>query len=231
MDSVYVDSLIKLALATILGASIGWERGQHGRPAGMRTHALVCLAAVLLIVVSRVGALTAMNTQLPGNLTFNIDPARMAAGIVMGIGFLGAGAILRIRESLIRGLTTAACIWFVAAIGVGIGFDQYLLAIAATVFAFAILVLLDRVENATKRVSYRTVIVEAKNEQRDEIARFCRDLFRKSKMKVQQVAYEVDNCRNEARFTFSLRLSTKRDRLGFVSTISAVPGVNCVRWQ
>jgi putative Mg2+ transporter-C (MgtC) family protein len=231
MDLVYVDSLIKLLLATILGASIGLERGQHGRPAGIRTHALVCLASTLLIMVTRIGALTAMNADLPGNLTFNIDPARMAAGIVMGVGFMGAGANFRIRESLIRGLTTAACIWFVAAIGVVVGFDHYLLAIGAVTIALIILVLLDRVENAMKRVSYRTVSVDVINEQKEDVARLCRDLFRKSKMKVQQVSYRVDNRKNEAQFTFSLRLSTQRNRLGLVSAISAFPGVTCVRWS
>jgi uncharacterized membrane protein YhiD involved in acid resistance len=119
----------------------------------------------------------------------------------------------------------------VAAIGVVVGFDHYLLAIGAVTIALIILVLLDRVENAMKRVSYRTVIVDVINEQKEDVARLCRELFRKSKMKVQQVSYRVDNRKNEAQFTFSLRLSTKRNRLGLVSAISSFPGVNSVRWS
>jgi putative Mg2+ transporter-C (MgtC) family protein len=230
MDPVLVDSLFKLVLATVLGASIGVERGQHGRPAGLRTHALVCLASTLLIVVSRTGALASLDASVPGNFTFNVDPARMGAGIVTGIGFLGAGAILRIRESLIRGLTTAACIWFVAALGVAIGFDHYILAVAAAVTALVILILLDYVEGAMKRVSYRTVTVDVELDTKEEIARSCRDLFKKRKMKIQQASYRVNNRKGEAQFTFSLRLSTKRDRLGLVSEISALPGVNSVHW-
>jgi putative Mg2+ transporter-C (MgtC) family protein len=74
-------------------------------------------------VVSRTGALTGI--EGPDNFLLNVDPARMAAGIVTGIGFLGAGAILRIRQSLVRGLTNAASIWFVAAIGVAVGLGAY----------------------------------------------------------------------------------------------------------
>ncbi len=230
MDPILVDSLVKLLLAMVLGAVVGMERGQHGRPAGLRTHALVCLASTLLIVVSRTGALASLDATVPGNYTFNVDPARMGAGIVTGIGFLGAGAILRIRESLIRGLTTAACIWFVAALGIAIGFGHYLLAIAAAAVALVILVLLDYVEGAMKRVSYRTVTVDVEIDNKEKIAQSCRDLFKNRKMKVQQASYQVDNRKGEAQFIYALRLSTKRDRLDLVSDMSALPGVNSVHW-
>ena len=115
-ENFAVASLIKLFVATALGAMVGLEREIHGRPAGLRTNALVALAACLLIVVSRTGALIGLDRS--ADFILAVDPARMAAGIVTGIGFLGAGAILRVKENFIRGLTTAAGIWFVAAIGI-----------------------------------------------------------------------------------------------------------------
>src|SRR5512145_2538742 len=110
----------RLTGALVIGAMIGFERSFHGRPAGFRTHALVCLASALLMLVT-VYQLHWM-TEVPLD-TIRADPTRMAQGIMTGIGFLGAGVIF--KEGLtVRGLTTAASIWVTAAIGVlcGIGF-------------------------------------------------------------------------------------------------------------
>ena len=110
----------RLTGALIIGAMIGFERSFHGRPAGFRTHALVCLASALLMLVT-VYQLHWM-TEVPID-TIRADPTRMAQGIMTGIGFLGAGVIF--KEGLtVRGLTTAASIWITSAIGilVGIGF-------------------------------------------------------------------------------------------------------------
>jgi len=110
----------RLAGALVIGAMIGFERSFHGRPAGFRTHALVCLASALLMLVT-VYQLHWM-TEVPLD-TIRADPTRMAQGIMTGIGFLGAGVIF--KEGLtVRGLTTAASIWITSAIGilVGIGF-------------------------------------------------------------------------------------------------------------
>ena len=110
----------RLTGALVIGAMIGFERSFHGRPAGFRTHALVCLASALLMLVT-VYQLHWM-TEVPID-TIRADPTRMAQGIMTGIGFLGAGVIF--KEGLtVRGLTTAASIWITSAIGilVGIGF-------------------------------------------------------------------------------------------------------------
>ena len=123
MSIVTHDELVilgRLAGALFIGAMIGFERTFHGRPAGFRTHSLVCLASALLMLVT-VYQLHWM-TEVPID-TIRADPTRMAQGIMTGIGFLGAGVIF--KEGLtVRGLTTAASIWVTAAIGilVGIGF-------------------------------------------------------------------------------------------------------------
>jgi putative Mg2+ transporter-C (MgtC) family protein len=230
LDTLLFDSLLKLGLALILGAVVGLERGLHGRPAGLRTHALVCLASTLLILVSRTGALASLDSQVSGPFVFNVDPARMGAGIVTGIGFLGAGAILRIRESLIRGLTTAACIWFVAAVGIAVGFDHYLLAIAAAMSALIVLVVLDRVENVMARITYRTLTIRADQKHTADVEKNCRALIEKYKMKIQNFSYEADNREAEVKIVFFVRLNARTDTTDFISEFSKQVGLIRFKW-
>lgn len=131
MDNNLIDILTRLGAALLAGSLIGMERSYHGRPAGFRTHTLVCLASALLMLV------TVYESQWfsPGGQSrVVVDPTRMAQGIMTGIGFLGAGVIM--KEGLaVRGLTTAASIWVTSAIGilVGIGFwIPAMIAVAAT---------------------------------------------------------------------------------------------------
>ena len=114
-----LDMLLRLVVALVAGAIVGYERSYRGRPAGFRTHALVCTASSLLMLV------TVYESHWMSSLTetVRLDPTRMAQGIMTGIGFLGAGVIM--KEGLsVRGLTTAASIWITAALGIlaGIGF-------------------------------------------------------------------------------------------------------------
>lgn len=114
-----LEMVLRLAAALIAGALIGYERSYHGRPAGFRTHALVCTASSLLMLVT---VFEAHWVQAAAELV-RLDPTRMAQGIMTGIGFLGAGVIM--KEGLsVRGLTTAASVWITAAIGIlaGVGF-------------------------------------------------------------------------------------------------------------
>ena len=117
------DLSVRLLLAALFGAAVGFERELHGHPAGMRTHLLVSLGSALFTVLSAYGF-----ASEPGGA---VDPTRIAAQIVSGIGFLGAGAILKDGLS-IRGLTTAASLWATAAIGLAAGAGEHLLAIVGT---------------------------------------------------------------------------------------------------
>ena len=128
--------------AVVIGALIGFERSFHGRPAGFRTHALVCLASAILMVVTVYQA--EWMTAAPVD-TIRTDPTRMAQGIMTGIGFLGAGVIF--KEGLtVRGLTTAASIWTTAAIGILVGIGFWFAAILGTLAALAILALFRYIE-------------------------------------------------------------------------------------
>lgn len=142
MDSEFITILAHLTAALVAGGIIGLERSFHGRPAGFRTHTLVCLASSLLMLV------TLYQWQwLPGVPldTVRTDPTRMAQGIMTGIGFLGAGVIF--KEGLtVRGLTTAASIWITAAIGILLGIGFYTPAILATLFTIGTLSLFRWIE-------------------------------------------------------------------------------------
>ena len=130
-----IDIAIRLASALAAGSLIGLERTFHGRPAGFRTHALVCLASALLMLVT---AYQAHWLTLGHEEMFRADPTRMAQGIMTGIGFLGAGVIF--KEGLtVRGLTTAASIWTTASLGILFGVGFYYPAILGTVAVVGVL--------------------------------------------------------------------------------------------
>jgi len=124
--SPWVEMILRLLLATALGAGIGYQRERAGKVAGLRTHILIGLGAALFTVVSVFGFSGA------------VDPSRVAAGVVAGVGFIGAGVIFRGEEG-VAGLTTAASIWIVAAIGLAAGAGLYLISVIVTLIAIGIL--------------------------------------------------------------------------------------------
>jgi len=145
----FIHIVLRLLLAVALGGLIGIEREAHRRPAGLRTHILVSLGAALFTVVSQ-------SYTGPGS-----DPARIASQIVSGIGFLGAGTIIR-QGSIIRGLTTAASLWTTAAIGMAAGAGGMLiyLAIVTSIIVFFTLSLISKLENAMiSRQNSRDLVV------------------------------------------------------------------------
>jgi putative Mg2+ transporter-C (MgtC) family protein len=134
-----LDLVLRLSVGLVLGAIVGFERELHSQPAGFRTHSVVALGSAIFTVVS------AYAFSGPG-----ADPTRIAAQIVSGIGFIGAGTILHSRGQ-IRGLTTAASLWSVAGIGMAAGAGLYGVAVTGTVLMLIILSILDRVEAFARR--------------------------------------------------------------------------------
>ncbi|MCD6187167.1 MAG: MgtC/SapB family protein [Desulfuromusa sp.] len=124
-DGIYV---ARLLVAVVLGGLVGIERQSRGRSAGLRTNILVCLGSAAIIVVFQK---LAIEMNLDAESAIRMDPARAAAGVITGIGFLGAGTIVKSRD-FVRGLTTAASIWVVSALGVTIGLGEYVIAVTLT---------------------------------------------------------------------------------------------------
>jgi putative Mg2+ transporter-C (MgtC) family protein len=140
--SHYYEITIRLFLATLLGGLVGIEREQNNHPAGFRTHILVCVGSALIMLISMYG----FEDYILANKEYVIsDPARLAAQVVSGIGFLGAGTII-VHGGTIRGLTTAASLWVVAGIGLALGAGFYYGATLATVLVLLSLVVLNRIE-------------------------------------------------------------------------------------
>jgi putative Mg2+ transporter-C (MgtC) family protein len=127
----------QVALAGVLAGAIGWQRHHVGRPAGLRTHALVAMAAALFTIAGIYGF----------SPTTTRDPTRIAAGIVTGVGFLGAGTIFR-AEDRVTGLTTAATLWYAAALGLLVGAGLTWIAIFATILALIVLTFMGFLEGS-----------------------------------------------------------------------------------
>ncbi|MFD0935954.1 MgtC/SapB family protein [Methylobacterium trifolii] len=151
------EMIVRLALAALLGSVIGLERERLLWAAGLRTHMLVCVGSCLIMMVSAFGFSDVLGTK-----DVTLDPSRMAAQVVSGIGFLGAGTIL-LRGEVVKGLTTAASLWAVAAIGLAIGGGLYVPALATTILVVAILAGVkpledrwrDRMQTRTLRLTVR----------------------------------------------------------------------------
>src|SRR5947209_7989889 len=153
------EMIFRLALAIVLGSIVGMERERGERSAGMRTHALVALGSAVFMLVSAYGMSALASGSLSPNAqsALRIDPFRIAAQVVSGIGFLGAGMIF-FRREIVRGLTTAAGLWVVAALGLAVGAGMYVLSISVTVGTLLILAVFKPLEERLFRRPERLII-------------------------------------------------------------------------
>jgi putative Mg2+ transporter-C (MgtC) family protein len=213
----------RLALAALLGGIVGLEREISGKPAGLRTNLLICVGAALLTELS-IGVATRANLQNAMlGVEFRADPARIAAQIVSGIGFLGAGTILQARGHVV-GLTTAATIWVVAAIGMAVGAEAYLVATGATALVVLSLVALSRLELLAERRwgSHRYVIVM---EPGIEVVESVEQAFIEGGLRV--VTHSVDKADERFEVMYDLR-GPVRDHERLIRSLVARPDVHRV---
>ena len=174
------EDIIKLVLAVVIGGIIGAERERHNKAAGLRTMILICIGAALFTIFS---------TKMTGD---QYDPTRIASNIVVGIGFLGAGVILR-EGGRITGLTTAATIWLTAALGMGIGSSQYILVGAATLMVTIVLWIFPKFEDRLSIPSeVRTYAITCKKSW---------DKFKKLKSMFKEQGMAINSYKQEKRGT------------------------------
>ncbi|KAA3599206.1 MAG: MgtC/SapB family protein [Candidatus Scalindua sp. AMX11] len=167
---IYLTITIRLLVSLLLGGTIGLERAFYGRPAGLRTHSLVCISSCLLMFFGLFQESLLSNMSIE---TIRIDPTRMAQGIMTGIGFLGAGVIMKERFS-IRGLTTAASIWITAAIGIILGLGFYFPAALATILTLMVLSFFRWFERKLPVLRYGRLVLRFKNDEamsKDDVIR------------------------------------------------------------
>ncbi len=220
VEAEFISQVIQpLVAAVVLGGAIGLERELHGRAAGLRTHIMVCLGTTMAMLVSMALCRNAAH----------LDPGRIAAGVLTGIGFLGAGAILKLK-SMHRGLTTAACIWFVASLGIVVGVGAYALAVAGTLLALAVLLILKAVEHHVRPDVYREIVIAGA--QGDGLRAAARDAIEKNGMTVQSEEFEDDIEKGTLRAVFAVRF-----RRGLQSEevvlrhLRELPGVKSIAWR
>ena len=186
MEQEYLTILVHLGLAVLAGALIGLERTYHGRPAGFRTHILVCTSSSLLML------LTVYQWQLLPDApleTMRVDPTRMAQGIMTGIGFLGAGVIM--KDGLtVRGLTTAASIWITASIGILVGIGFYFPAIVATLLTLGTLSLFRWIEAIMPTLYYARLDVRFKRQETPSEAEL-REIISQQNFTVANLSYQL----------------------------------------
>ncbi len=196
-------------LAIIFGGLIGLQREKHERPAGLRTHSLVCLGATVFTLVSYLG-FSGMGS---------VDPSRIAAGIVTGIGFIGAGAIFK-QGPLVKGVTTAASIWISAAIGLALGTRLYYLAIIVTLSGLLILSFLKNLEDRIIHVPFYNIRVTTAMdfEDMDEIKQSLKEFSPDVKIK----KYELIPDKDQKVYSFHLHSRTP----GMPDKIIGVMGKN-----
>ena len=216
--------LVRLLLSSFLGGLIGLEREVHGRPAGFRTHLLVSLGSCLFVISSI--EFYKHYGDFSGRIPVGVDPGRIAAQVVAGIGFLGAGAIIREKAS-IRGLTTAACLWVAAAVGLACGAGLFGASVVVTALALASLLFLKKVENRLSRDSYMNITVWIFD--RDALQEKLEGLLAECEMQVMNVNIEKDIIGKETCFEFEVRSRSRRRVCHLIDSIGSLEGVKRVR--
>lgn len=220
--------LVPLLLAVLLGGAVGFERELNTRPAGLRTHILVCLSATMVIQVSRSIADGEVALGEAGRLVF--DPNRMGAGIVTGIGFLGAATVMRTGDVL-RGLTTAACIWFVAGLGIVLGTHHYALAVVATVLVLFVLTLVHRATDWLEPLIYRRLTVTCRGRGLTTMVDELRAELRSRNMRVIDVTSRIDVTEGRAQSSFYLALKNELQSPELLDHLASKEGVTEASWE
>lgn len=220
------DMLMRLTAACVLGALVGLERERMDWAAGLRTHMLVCIGATLVMIVSSFGFDDALDRP-----AVTLDPSRVAAQVISGVGFLGAGTILFLRQGVIRGLTTAASLWAVAAVGLAVGGGLYFAAIVSTVLVVCTLALLKPLERHLFRrhpAQAITVVVA-----RDQVTlQQLQAAFKEARLTIRRVTLRrVPRRPHDDSLEFELdRSGTPEQVMGAMAALQGLSGVQEVRY-
>jgi len=205
--------IIRLLFASVLGALIGIERDFHGRSAGLRTNLLVSLGAAVFMIVSEMIP-TSYLSGYNSNSILRSDPSRIAANIITGIGFLGAGVIIKSGFS-VKGMTTAACLWLSAGIGMSAGTGLYEIALITTIIGLISLILLNPLEKVYAKDSYRSLQIVTSND--TDLGRVI-SIIKREGLKILYMDKERNYETDKMKIIFTLRLHYKgaTDKLSHV---------------
>ncbi|MCM8769562.1 MAG: MgtC/SapB family protein [Candidatus Omnitrophica bacterium] len=216
---------IRLVLAVIMSGVIGWERERHGREAGLRTTILVGMGTAMIMIVSlRINELFAGQTDP----RISLDPARIAYGVVTGIGFLGAGAIVKDAQR-VRGLTTAACLWATMAISLTVGCGFYGLAFLTTGLSLVTLNGLKILEHKIPRDNYSSLKVTIAGRQTN--LEKLQELILQQGLTILTVGLKKETSPETTIYFLTLRYRGFYEQNLLLDQILSLPGVSSVEWK
>jgi putative Mg2+ transporter-C (MgtC) family protein len=214
-------TVVKLFFSLLAGGVIGLNREQHKQPAGFRTHILICLGSTLLMILSIYIPQTYLDFK-------NGDPGRIAAQVVTGIGFLGAGAIIRLGRS-VKGLTTAASIWLISAVGLTIGAGLFVISLVTIVLALFTLVLLEHVERKlVSKLYQKTVILKFNTKRFPETE--VKSILKEMKIQLYEYHITIFNIEKEVlEFKMTVNIPEHTDISKFVESLSHLEAVKTIK--
>ena len=223
MPITLVELMLRLGASMLFGGAIGYERAMREQPAGLRTHLLVALASATFMIVST-QFIFFENYARDGLV--HVDPSRIASNVVAGIGFLGGGAILH-AGLRIKGLTTAASLWLVSAVGLATGAGMFMLALAATATSLFALVVLRYLEGSFKGVLHVRVRITTEGDflSRHQIQQVLRPLG----AEVKDVDYSRDRLHNRSEVYMEVRLPREELEEEMVKLLEGLPAVRTLR--
>lgn len=195
-DLTIISAIIRILLAVILGGIIGLERGLKNHPAGLRTYILVCMGSCIIMITN----------QYVYQTFEGVDPVRMGAQVISGIGFLGAGTIIVTSKNQIRGLTTAAGLWTTACVGLTLGIGLYEVAVIGGIIVFVVLTLLNKLDYYL-RYSRREIELYIELDRNVSLSEFIRELHRRG-IKASNFQLENNNIIKEKEITFITTLKS-----------------------
>ncbi|MEA4999092.1 MAG: MgtC/SapB family protein [Candidatus Limiplasma sp.] len=221
------ESGLRLVLAVVIGCVIGIEREKKNRPAGMRTHVLVCVGAALIAIVESliISDTLTLNLSRGDSTGIAVSYGRLSAQVISGIGFLGAGTIF-ISQKKIAGLTTAASLWNAACLGLAVGMGYYVIAMAGCAIVMVTLTMLQRVVhvNAVKNVEVKFI-------HRVETITFINDYFQSIGVKVLDIDFHVENKGKENLYTnlYTLDMPSDTTYKDIVNKLSEYTNIQGIR--
>ena len=217
---------LRLFLAAVLGGAVGMDRQRYEWAAGLRTHMLVCLGSALIMIVSAYGFSDILTVN-----HVSLDPSRVAAQVVSGIGFLGAGTILFLKHEVVKGLTTAAGLWTVAGIGLAIGGGLYFAAAAATILVLIILILIKPYKKKLIVERRQTEIQLRMNKNQVSLSQL------ENMLSTSDISYnhlKFNNTKEDNIYAVEIRLNktvSNKIILQFIETLNKTNGVNEVEFR
>ncbi len=216
-----IEILVRLLEAALLGGLIGFERERAGQPAGLRTHIILAVGASLAMCLS-INLAMQFRPDVP-----NGDPARLAAQVVSGIGFLGAGAILRYGTS-IKGLTTATSMWTLAIVGMAVGAGYYLVGAGVTAFLLLVLYGLNWIEHRFIQPSalFSLILIV---EDRSGLVEELRHIFSSEGRKVTSIGVEKDLRRERVKVTMTITARGNQPLHGLMTDLAGIPGLRAYK--